>query len=182
MQNRWSRAYGPLLLVWSLLACAPRAARASATVATVASFATSDTFVARRHGRFVVVELTRPHRVLSTSTFHGGQSSQVTHLVNFQSMEARGNGPQFEQRLALGGEEYHRIIVESLGLSPAETALMGTAADMNHLVHRSREYRGLRVDVLATGGVRGNSLRAGDPSQWYQTGMSPRRAPSTSCS
>ena len=47
-------------------------------------------FTARRLGRYVVVELLAPHRVLSTSAVGGGQRDDLRFLVNHQSCEAQG--------------------------------------------------------------------------------------------
>ena len=44
-------------------------------------------FSARRFGRYLVVELLAPHRVLSTSAVGGGQRDDVRFLVNHQSCE-----------------------------------------------------------------------------------------------
>jgi len=126
-------------------------------------------FAARRGARHLVVELKRAHRVLSTSTVFGGQSERVTHLVNVQSMEARGNRRQFARRRALGSRAHHRRVANELGLPPATTALMGTAASMSHAAHVVRRSGALRVDVFATAGVDGNAVRAGDPARYRQT-------------
>jgi adenosylcobinamide amidohydrolase len=46
--------------------------------------------------------------------------------------------------------------------------MMGTAANMNYLAHRSVEFRDLRVDAFVTAGVEGNATRASDPARWYE--------------
>ena len=53
--------------------------------------ATLDAGRVRRAGRFVVVELDVPHRVLTTSARNGGQTEHVRHLVNHQSCEGAGH-------------------------------------------------------------------------------------------
>ena len=53
--------------------------------------ATLETGRVRRAGRFVVVELDGPHRVLSTSARTGGEAAGVRLLVNHQSCEGAGH-------------------------------------------------------------------------------------------
>ena len=52
-------------------------------------------FYVRRRGRFLIVELRQPHRVLSTSAHGGGQRDDLRYLVNHQSCEGRGHQARF---------------------------------------------------------------------------------------
>lgn len=155
------------------------AGRAGARLGTI--LAETPEFVAKRAGRFVSIALRTPHRVLSTSTVHGGQSTSITHLLNLQSMEGRGNKAQVDERLSLGSVAYHKLVVEQAGLVPETTAMMGTAANMNHTAHVEKVFQGvgvdLRVHAFVTGGVRGNALRAGDPTSWVQTDAGTQHVP-----
>lgn len=126
-------------------------------------------FTARRAGRYLVVELLAPHRVLSTSAVGGGQRDDVRFLVNHQSCEAQGDQERYELISRMGLDAYHRVVCEELGIHPARTALMGTAANMAYVVHRSAEFEDLRVDAFTTAGVSGNAARAGDPAAWMET-------------
>ncbi|MBZ2183643.1 MAG: adenosylcobinamide amidohydrolase [Bryobacter sp.] len=125
-------------------------------------------FSASRQGRYFVVQLNKPHRVVSTSGRVGGLSETVTHLVNHQSMEARMHMERHNLIARMSEEEYHDLVARELNLDPARTAIMGTAANMNYLGRRSFEFRGLRVDAFVTAGVEGNATRPGDPAQWYE--------------
>lgn len=127
-------------------------------------------FVAAREGRYFVVELQQPHRVLSTSTREGGQSEVISHLVNMQSMEARAHDDRMRERLRLGSRGYHDGVSKRLAIAPRRMALMGTAAHLDHLAHATRQHEGLVVDAFVTAGVRGNAVRAGDPARWVQRG------------
>ena len=176
------RALVLLLAVWGQTTSAqPLPATAEKQPATEGAFSitTEDQFLfrAERRGRFLVIQLRGAHRVLSTSTWNGGLSDQVTHLVNFQSMEARGDSPQLRERLALGSRGYHRAIAAELNLSPKSLALLGTAAHMGLGAHVARSFRGLRVDAFVTAGVHENALRAGDPARWVQTAAGYERVP-----
>lgn len=125
-------------------------------------------FEAVRQGRFLVVALKQPHRVVSTSGRTGGVSEVVTHLVNHQSMEARMHMERHNLIARMSEEEYHDLVAKELKLDPAKAAIMGTAANMNYLGRRTFEFRGLRVDAFVTAGVEGNATRPGDPAMWYE--------------
>src|SRR5882672_11400048 len=112
--------------------------------------------VVRRRGRFIVVDLSAPHRTLSTSTRNGGQSDEVRHLVNHQSCEATGHDTRFEYITGQGMEAYHAAVCKEVGLSPDNTAVMGTAANMNYA-------------AIVTAGVESNATCAGDPAVWHET-------------
>src|SRR5207245_1665738 len=88
--------------------------------------------VIRRHGRFLVVDLNAPHRTISTSVRNGGQTDHVRHLVNHQSCEGAGHDERFEVITAQGHEAYHDAVCLEVGLPPDQTAVMGTAANMNY--------------------------------------------------
>jgi adenosylcobinamide amidohydrolase len=127
------------------------------------------TFVTYRHGRFIVAELTGPHRVLTTSSCVGGASSNIKHLVNHQSCEASGHSERGAEISRLGLDGYHELVCAELGLPTQATAVMGTAANMIYAAHEAAEYGDLRVDAIVTGGVEGNAACAGDPAQWIET-------------
>ena len=61
----------------------------------------------RRHGRFVVAELSGAHRTITTSVRNGGQAEHVRHLVNHQSCEGAGHDVRFRVITDLGQEAYH---------------------------------------------------------------------------
>lgn len=129
----------------------------------------SPNFVATRSGRYLVVELRSPHRVLSTSAATGGQSNQIRYLVNHQSMEPAGDMERHDKIVSMSEEEYQRSTARELGLDPEVTAVMGTAANMNYLGRKHMEFRDLTVDVFVTAGVEGNAMRPGDPGRWFET-------------
>ena len=126
-------------------------------------------FAAHRAGRYLVVELLAPHRVLSNSAHVGGQREDLRFLVNHQSCEATGDRERHE-RIAAGGQvAYHHRVCGELGLDPDETAVLGTAANMAYAAHRTARFDDLRVDAFTTAGVAGNAARAGDPAAWSET-------------
>ncbi len=127
-----------------------------------------DRFVARRHGRFMPVELLTPHRVISTSAVGGGQREDVAFVVNHQSCEATGDAVRYEHIAGLGPAAYHASVCAEIGVPPDRTALMGTAANMACTAHGSGVFEDIRVDAFVTAGVHGNAARAGDPADWME--------------
>ena len=127
-----------------------------------------DRFSARRAGRFLVVELLTPHRVLSTSAHRGGQQDDLRHLVNHQSCEAGGDTARHDLISRLGLPAYHETVCREIGIDPDRAAVLGTAANMACAAHRSAAYEDLRVDAFVTAGVAGNAVRAGDPASWTE--------------
>ena len=129
----------------------------------------SDSFVARRFGRFILVELLGPHRVVSTSAHRGGQREDLRFLANHQSCEARDDNSRQEHISELGLAAYHREVCQEMGVPPELTAVMGTAANMAYACHRRADFEGLRADAIVTAGVSGNAARAADPAHWNET-------------
>ena len=126
-------------------------------------------FAAHRFGRYLVAELRVPNRTLSTSACGGGQREDLRFLANHQSCEATDDRERHERIASLGPAAYHESVCREMGVDPAATALMGTAANMAYAVHRAATFDDLRVDVFATAGVTGNAARAGDPAAWTET-------------
>ena len=80
--------------------------------------ATLETGRVRRAGRFVVVELDGPHRVLSTSARTGGEAAGVRLLVNHQSCEGAGHEARAHLMLDEGPERYHERVCAEIGAAP----------------------------------------------------------------
>jgi adenosylcobinamide amidohydrolase len=133
-------------------------------------------FTAARTGKYLVIELKSPHRVLSTSVGTGGQSDTIRYLVNHQSMEPAGDIERHDKIVGMSDQDYLAEIGKELQIDPMKTAMMGTAANINYLSHKRMEYRDLRVDVFVTAGVEGNATRAGDPAGWYEGDKGMERA------
>jgi adenosylcobinamide amidohydrolase len=134
-------------------------------------------FRATRDGKYVVVELLSPHRVLSTSPRTGGQSETVRYLVNHQSMEPAGDIERHDKLTSMTERQYHVMVATKLGVEPMEMALMGTAANMNYMAHKLAEFLDLRVDAFVTAGVESNATRSGDPARWYEADNGVEHAP-----
>jgi adenosylcobinamide amidohydrolase len=127
-----------------------------------------DGFDLARRGRFLIARLKGPHLALSTSQVNGGQAQHLGYLVNHQSCEGKGHAGRHHDLAAQDREEYHRAVCAEAGLPPGETALMGTAANMQNAAVREEAFEEVSVCAAVTAGVQGNAGRAGDAAQWHE--------------
>jgi len=125
--------------------------------------------VVRRHGRFIVVDLDVPHRALSSSARHGGESEHLRHLVNHQCCEGAGHDMRSEFINRNGEEAYHQLVCAEIGVPPEETAILATAANMNYAAIVSRRHAEVEVMAVVTAGVETNATCAGDPANWHES-------------
>jgi adenosylcobinamide amidohydrolase len=126
-------------------------------------------FCLRRAGRFLVVDLRVPHRVLSTSVRHGGQVDHLRHLLNHQSCEGTAHHDRHRRMTEGGMDAYHDLVCGEAALPPDATAVMGTAANMNYAAVAQEADDGLTVTAVVTAGVQGNATAAGEPATWRET-------------
>lgn len=123
----------------------------------------------RRHGRFLVAELLRPHFVLSTSIKNGGQRDDIRYLVNHQSCEGKDHKERQTVIAEMGLEQYHDSVCHEIGIELDAVALMGTAANMNYASVVEKTAGDIAVTAIVTAGVQGNAACAGDPTTWRET-------------
>jgi adenosylcobinamide hydrolase len=122
-----------------------------------------------RTGRFLITELLKPHRVLSTSTRNGGQTETLRYLVNHQSCEGTDHRERHAHITGTGPESYHDAACGEMGLEGNLAAVMGTAANMNYAAVAQRRDDAMLVTAVVTAGVQGNAACAGDPASWRET-------------
>jgi len=126
-------------------------------------------FRLRRNGRFLMVELLEPHRVLSTSMRNGGQTEHLRFLLNHQSCEGADHHERHTVMMENGLAGYHDQICTDLQLDPDLVASMGTAANMNYAAVVQSSDGPLAATAIVTGGVQGNAACAGDPASWRES-------------
>lgn len=131
--------------------------------------ATLPTATIRRRGRFLVAALSEDHLTITTSTRNGGQAEHVRHLVNHQSCEGAGHETRSRFITGLGQDGYHDSVCDEIGLAPAGTAVMGTAANMNYAAIVTEQDADVQVTAIVTAGVQTNATCAGDPASWRET-------------
>jgi len=129
----------------------------------------TDLFALRRAGRFLVADLRGPHRVLTTSVRHGGQIDHLTHLLNHQSCEGAAHLERHTLMTGGGLGAYHDMACAEAGLPAEQTAMMGTAANMNYVAVVQEAHDGLVVTSVVTAGVEGNATAAGEPAHWRES-------------
>jgi adenosylcobinamide amidohydrolase len=133
------------------------------------SLLSRSSFDLRRSGRFVVAELAEPHLVLSTSVRNGGLATQTRWLVNHQSCEGTEHRDRHKIIAEAGMDAYHDAVCAEIGLPPAQTAVMGTAANMNYVAVVTAADEDVEVTAAVTAGVEGNATSAGEPATWRET-------------
>ena len=134
-------------------------------------------FDLRRSGRFLAAELKEPHQVLSTSVRHGGQVAYVRYLLNHQSCEAAAHHDRHRVMTEAGLDAYHDRVCAEVGLPPEQTAVMGTAANMNYVAVVREVDEELAVTAAVTAGVEGNATAAGEPATWRETAAGMQKVP-----
>jgi adenosylcobinamide hydrolase len=122
-----------------------------------------------RTGRFLIAELLKPHRVLSTSMRNGGQTETLRYLVNHQSCEGSDHRERHTHITGIGTENYHDAACGEMGLDGNLAAVMGTAANMNYAAIAQHRDGAMLVTAVVTAGVQGNAACAGDPASWRET-------------
>jgi adenosylcobinamide amidohydrolase len=127
------------------------------------------TFRLKRFGRFLAADLHGPHQVLSTSSRHGGQVGYVRHLLNHQSCEGTAHLERHRVMTEGGYDAYHDRACADAGLPAEQTAMMGTAANMNYVAIAREADGDVVVTAAVTAGVQGNATAAGEPAAWRQT-------------
>ena len=118
----------------------------------------------KRRGRFIVTDLHADHRVISTSPVNGGQRDGLRHLVNHQCCEGKDHNDRFHMIVAKGEDFYHDAVCAKIGVAPARTAVMATAANMNYAACAARSDADVEVLAVVTAGVETNAVCAGDPA------------------
>jgi len=134
-------------------------------------------FEIRRSGRFLVADLEQPHQVLSTSPRNGGQVDHVRHLLNHQSCEGSAHHDRHRAITEGGPDAYHDRVCAEISLPAGETAVMGTAANMNYAATSSEADGALTVTAVVTAGVEGNATAAGEPATWRETEAGIQKVP-----
>jgi adenosylcobinamide amidohydrolase len=119
-----------------------------------------------RRDKAIFGKFLTPHLVISTCRAAGGVQRDIDYVLNHQSCEPKNHQRDLNFRDAQG---YRETICSAIDLPPQRCVTMGTAANMNHAAIVSRNFRGLEVIAVVTGGVEANGGRAGDPASVLET-------------
>jgi adenosylcobinamide amidohydrolase len=134
-------------------------------------------FELRRSGRFVVAALRHAHNVISTSAKNGGFSTDLLWLVNHQSCEGTAHVDRHKAITEDGMEAYHDTVCREIGLPAEQSAVMGTAANMNYVAVITEGDEDVEVTAIVTAGVEGNATTAGEPATWRETAEGMQKVP-----
>jgi len=89
--------------------------------------------------------------------------------VNHQCCEGKDHNDRFHILVAKGDDFYHQTVCAEIGLPPANTAMMATAANMNYAAWAARRDDDVEVVAVVTAGVETNAVCAGDPAMSRET-------------
>jgi len=134
-------------------------------------------FDLRRSGRFLVADLKAPHQILSTSVRNGGQVDHLRHLLNHQSCEGTAHHDRHRVMTGVGLDAYHDRVCAEVALPPDQTAVMGTAANMNYVAVTTEIDEEVVVTAVVTAGVAGNATAAGEPATWRESETGIQKVP-----
>jgi adenosylcobinamide amidohydrolase len=122
-----------------------------------------------RQGKIIYARFILPHQVLSTCQAAGGFQTGLRYICNHQSCEPAGHAHRLPPVVWRNPVAYRQKVCEPYGLPAEACATLGTAANMNNAAFVCREFRGLQVIAVCTGGVETNAGRAGDPAAVVET-------------
>lgn len=117
--------------------------------------------------RSIVVRFNAPKKVLSTSLLNGGYREDIKGLFNYTCC-GPGSCMSLEKY-----EEHLEKCAAVIGLDPAHSTGIGTAARMKNAAIVEETYEELKVAACVTAGVEGNAGCAGDPAGYYGAGARP---------
>lgn len=76
-----------------------------------------------------------------------------------------------------GLEGYHDAVCEEIALPSGDTAVMGTAANLNYVAIASATDEDVEVTAAVTAGVARNATAAGEPATWRETADGMKKVP-----
>ncbi|WP_407355324.1 adenosylcobinamide amidohydrolase [Methanolobus sp. WCC5] len=118
-----------------------------------------------RYSDSILLMLPEGRKILSTSWLNGGYREDLRSVFNHRVPKGKHAPKDLD-----GGSipAYLSIIAKRLGLEPATSSGLLTAANMNNVSIVTRSFRGVEVTAVMTAGIEVNGGRAGDPASYYQ--------------
>lgn len=120
--------------------------------------------VLHRYQKALVLVLGGARRTVSTSPLHGGVREDMRYVFNYDANPGAGMAAKLE---APTYEEHLMLLATRLGLDPAVTTGLSTAANMQNVALATESYEALHVTAIITGGIEVNGGRVGDPATWH---------------
>ena len=125
--------------------------------------------------RAAVFHFSGPRAVLSTAANGGGLRYDLTSAFNYCDCGKTGVCRPMLGRNML---EHHIAVAEQLGLDPAHTTGLDTAANLDNMVLVTKNWGDLWLTAAVSGGADVNALCAGDPAPLWETAGEPCPVPS----
>lgn len=122
--------------------------------------------IEHRNGALITT-FTGERAVLCTCPPNGGIHRHLTHVFNH---DAKDPADGFCRMYADDMSGHMAEIARRLGLDPATSAGLTTAADMENAVIKAETYDNFTVTALVTGGIDKNGGRVGDRADWHENG------------
>ena len=137
-------------------------------------FENGDTLYRKEYA--IIANFSGKRFVLSTSPLNGGLTTDLKHVLNFDFHAGNAVIPPLK---APTYAEHIAILATELGLDPAHSSGLGTAALMDNAVICSETYKDTTVTALVTGGIYINGGRVGEPAFWHETDGNYMQIPGT---
>jgi adenosylcobinamide hydrolase len=120
-----------------------------------------------RQDTSIIVHLPEGRSTLTSSWLNGGYRENIRYIFNHQ---VKNSADSHDSSSLRGGSitAFVSYISEQLGLDPALSTGLLTAANMDHVCISNRCHRDVEVTAIITGGVEVNGGRAGDPASYHQ--------------
>jgi adenosylcobinamide hydrolase len=111
------------------------------------------------------IHFSQKRNVLSTCAANGGYREDLSDVYNYDSSHKQ---TMFSEMKAPTLEEHMNIITAEMGLNPATTVGMCTAAQMENVSIQELSYHNVTVTAIVTGGIDINGGRVGDQASWHE--------------
>lgn len=118
-----------------------------------------------RYHKSLVLKFNGNRRVLSTAVLNGGYKDNLKYVFNHDCNPGAGIACTLKTGSYL---EDMKLTAGELGLPVEYTAGISTAASMDNVSIKEREYRDIKVTAIVTGGIEVNGGRVGDPASTYE--------------
>ena len=116
--------------------------------------------VLMRKEKALVIRLAGQRSVLSSGPNHGGLRRDLKAVFNY-------DGGNTEELLAETYEKHMMVVAERLGLDPALSTGMQTAASMDNACVKTLDFYDFSVTAAVTAGIEVNGGRVGETAHWH---------------
>lgn len=119
----------------------------------------------RRYQNSIVILFKDERKVLSTSHLNGGYRENLKSVFNHDIHAGLGMKCEITPDIY---ERHMQLVAAELGLDPAASAGLLTAASMDNAASRTAGYEDISVTAIVTGGIEENGGRVGDPAVFHE--------------